>query len=923
MLQRISFLLNGQRTELEVPAERTLLHVLRDDLALTGTKEGCGKGHCGTCSVIVNGRIRSSCTLPVSRIAGKKVTTIEGVGTLEDPHPIQLALIEAGAVQCGFCTPAMVLSAKALLDANPSPTREEVVRHLSRNLCRCTGYVKIIEGVLNAAKLLRGEERAEKEAAPHVLGASVIRIDAVKKSLGLSLYGADLRLPGMLHAKVMRSPHAHARILGVNIEEAQKLPGVEAILTAADIPGENVLARAGDKVKDQPFLATEVVRRVGDPVALVAAISEEAAEKALARIKVEYQPLPSIHDPYLALAEEAPKLHPGGNLLHYQRIARGNIEEGWEEADVIVENKYSTTFVEHAYLEPEVAVAHPEPQGRIVVQLPFGQTPFFARDAVANVLGLGPEKVRLQVITTGGSFGGRSDIFLACAPAFLSYQLQRPVRLRYSREESFLVSTKRHPFHLTYQTGASKNGKLTGLKVDILMDTGAYALAGAAVCRHAALHASGPYEIPNVLIEARVVYTNNPMCSTMRGPGVPQVSFAMESQMDILAKRLGLDPLEFRLLNALGPGKKTATGQVLTESMGMRKALEAVQPLYKEIKSRLATSSKAGHWKQGVGLACMWYGMGIKMQQPAQVYLELSREGRVVLYTGAADMGQGITTALGQIVAHELDLPFELITVINADTDLTPPGAYPTASRQSIFSGNAALQAAQALKAVLFKAASEVLEEKPENIKSEKGLFFSSQYPDQTVSLERLAAHCYRYHPEPFKFHGSYDTDLITDLDRETGQGIPFMTYASAAQVALAEVNMETGKVNVLKMIAAQDVGKAINPRDVQGQLEGGIVMGLGLALKEEFVPGKTLNFGQYRIPTMKEIPEIIPIIVEVPEPAGPYGIKGLGECASLATAPAILNAIAQATGARLFRLPATPKRLQEAIRQQAARASL
>lgn len=915
MKERLSLVINGRPTELEVDPNRTLVRLLREDLGLTGTKEGCGRGYCGACSVIVNGKIRPSCILPVTDLEGKQVTSIEGIGTWEKPHPIQLALVEAGAVQCGFCTPGMVVSAKALLDVNPDPSRQEVIRWLSRNLCRCTGYAKIVEGVLNAASILRGDPRPERETPAGSLGTSVIRPDSLKKALGLARYGADLRKAEMLHAKVLRSPHHHARVVRLDASEARRLPGVEAVLTSSDIPGCNLLSRPRDRIKDQPFLVQDRVRRLGDPIALVAATSEEIAQRALAKIKVEYQPLAAVFDPVSALEEGAPKLHPAGNLLSYQRIARGDIAEGFSQADVVVENRYVTPFLEHAYLEPEVAVAYPSEGGRITIETPFGQSPYIARDSIAAVLGIEPEQVRLRAISTGGSFGGKSDIFLQTVPALLSHELGKPVRLKYDREESFQTTTKRHPAIMRYSTGASREGKLTALKADILLDTGAYAAAGAAVCQRAALHATGPYEIANVLVEARVAYTNNPVCSTMRGPGVPQVTFAVESQMDILAERLGIDPLDLRLMNALGPDSPTAHGQILGPGFGIKNTLEAIRPWYKAAKDRLATH-RAGRVRRGVGLACMWYGLGTKMPAPAQVYLELLPDGRIGLFTGAAEMGQGITSALAQLAAEELKVPFPVVTVTNADTDLTPPGAFPTGSRQTMYSGNAVRQAASGLRELLLNLASELLEDKTQNISCEQGQFFSQAYPDQRVSLARLAALC-QAKGISSRFHGSYDTDVVTGLDADTGQGTPYISCATATQLAELEVNINTGAVKVLKMAAAQDVGKAINPRDVQGQIEGAIMMGLGFALTEEFVPGKSKNFSQYRIPRMKDLPELIPLIVEVPEPAGPFGVKGLGECASLGTAPAIINALASAIGKRILHLPATRKRVLEAIRTQ------
>lgn len=907
--ERIEFTLNGVGTSVDTDPRRPLVEVLRDDLGLTGTKIGCSSGHCGACSVIVDGEVVESCTTPMRKVAGRKVTTIEGIGSVDNPHPIQKAFVEAGAVQCGFCTPGMVVSAKALLDATPNPSPDQIVETFSRNLCRCTGYVKIIDAVLKAAGKQTTQEMPTANSDGNVVGASVPRRDAMEKATGETVYAADEIREGMLHAKVLRSPHHHAEIVSIDTGEAEALDGVEAVLTARDVPGENAV---GVFLNDQPVLAHKKVRQVGDPVAVVAARTEEIAKAALAKIKVEYCPLEAVFDPLASLEAGAPKLHEGGNLLFERNIVKGDVDQGFAQADVIVENVYRTSRNEHAYLEPEAGLSWIDDEGRVVV-LTCTQNPHHDLKLVSAMLGLPAEKVRIIQSTTGGGFGGKLEVSVEGVLGLLAFKLRKPVKLVYSRKESFVSSSKRHPFHIQHRIGATKDGKITAVDIKVIADTGSYASFGPGVITRAAIHASGPYDIPNYRFNGKMAYTNNPFCGAMRGFGVPQMTFAMESQMDLLAEQLGMDPWRIRHLNGYDYGSATSTGQVLSESVTFKSTLEAVREAYLQAKLRAETASD-GKIKRGVGLGCMWFGLGkTSLPNKSEARVELLADGKVHVYTGAADVGQGSNTTLAQIAADELGLPFDSVLLTSADTGLTPDSDFTCASRQTYCSGNAVSRAANNLKSMLLETAGSILgEEGTEDLVVKGGYISSNSGGAKKLSFARLAEIC-REENAPLSFQASFHV-INNMLDPKTGAGNPYPSFSYGTQVAEVEVNTETGEVKVLRIVAAHDVGKAVNPVNLQGQMEGGVAMGLGYALTEEFIPGKTNGFAQYRIPTTRDMPEIEAIVVEVPEPSGPFGAKGAGESASVPTAAAIVNAIAAATGARVHQLPATPKRVLQAL---------
>ena len=923
--ETISLWVNEAPHRVEIEPGESLLSLLRDRLGLTGTKNGCGEGHCGACTVIVDGRAVRSCVYPAARAEGKRVETIEGLARDGALHPLQRAFITEGAVQCGFCTPGMIMAAKALLDRTPNPSDAEIRRALRHNLCRCTGYSSILRAVRAAQAQMRAAQAEPPDASAATsaaaytsarplaaVGRSLPRPDARAKVTGQAVYSADLRFPGMLHAKVLRSRYPHARLLGVDTRRAAALPGVVAVLTARDVPGVN---RHGLERPDWPVLCDDKARYIGDAIAVAAAETEALAAQALELIEVAYEPLEVVDSPERGLEPDAPLVHESGNVAKHIHLERGDLAEGWARADVIVERTYRTARAEHAFLEPECSVAVPEADGRLTVYV-GSQIPFDDRRQIAAALGLPESQVRVVHAETGGTFGGKEDIAGQIHAALAAWVTRRPVRLLYTRPESIIAHPKRHPTVIHLKTGATREGKLVALEARILGDTGAYASLGPYVMTRTATHATGPYEIPHVWIDCHAVYTNNIPSGAFRGFGVPQAAFAMESQMDLLAEQLGLSPWEIRRRNAFHTGSLTATGQELRESVGLLETLDRVQAAWRALDSPWAYQTAEGK-RRGWGLACAFKNVGLGGGAPdtAGASVEITTEGHIQVRAGAAEVGQGLVGVLAQIAAEELGVGPERAEVLVGDTALTLDGGATTASRQTYITGNAARLAAQALRETLAAVASAALGKPAAPLRFADGRIGDGERWlawEEAVALARGAGCALRaervYRPPE---------------TRPLGQGGDMhFAFGYATQAAEVEVDPATGEVTVLRVIAAHDVGQAINPLGVIGQVEGGVVMGAGLALTEDLpmrdgLPLAT-NLAQYRIPTVEEVPEILPIIVEDPAQEGPYGAKGIGEIPSIPTAAAIANAIHAACGARVYEIPATPERVREASAREA-----
>ncbi len=741
------------------------------------------------------------------------------------------------------------------------------------------------------------------------INTDIPKVGSEDLSRGRSAFSADMALEDPLVLRVLRSSESHAKLHDLDISEALKIPGVVGILTARDIPGERLY---GLIQKDQPLLAQDRVRFRGEAIAVVVAEDEFAAERALNAIRVNYEILDSVFDPGEALKPGAPMVHEKGNLLYRRFLQRGDVEEGFSRSRVRVKRNYATPCLEHCYLEPDAGAGYVDPHGVLVIYAST-QNPHYDRQDVCRILALQPEQVRIIQRNTGGGFGSKLDLTTQGFIGLALHHFRRPVRLIYTREEAFQATSKRHPFRIEMESGAGDKGELLALRVRCICDTGAYASYGMAVAIRAAVHATGPYEWENVEVECLCVYTNNPVAGAMRGFGAPQMAVAYESQMDLMAQELGIDPLDFRKQNALRVGSRTATGQRLDASVGMLKALEAIEPYYKKAIGEWKREKADNANKRGVGLGAMWYGIGnTGVKNPAAARIEMDPAGEVMLYTGAADIGQGSTTVLSQIAAEILNVNPETIGHVVADTALTENAGATSASRQTYISGNAVMDAAEKLKLQLLAEATDVLGRPGEYLSVEDGFVVSNNDPKNRVSMKELAKRAYA-EGRALSCAGYFDPKT-TPLDPETGQGDPYATYAFACQIALVEVDTATGNVYVSRVIAAHDVGKAIHPQNVEGQIQGGVAMGLGFALMEEFKPGITSSMADYHIPTSLDMPQVIPIIVEDHEPTGPFGAKGVGEPALIPTAPAILNGIADAIGRRIYQLPASPERVRQAI---------
>ncbi|MCX5907600.1 MAG: xanthine dehydrogenase family protein molybdopterin-binding subunit [Deltaproteobacteria bacterium] len=759
---------------------------------------------------------------------------------------------------------------------------------------------------------------------PHaVVGQSIPRTDAQAKVTGKLAYAADYPEEGFLHGKILRSPYPHARIKSINVAKARNLPGVVAVLTAQDVPGRKTF---GPFIPDQPVICGEKVRYVGDAVALVAAESERIAHQALSLIDVEYEPLPAVFDPQEALRPDAPAVHGKNNLLLHSKLRKGDIEKGFAEADIILERSYRTPFIEHAYLEPDVSMAIPQPDGTLLIEGPT-QAPFAVRRNIAAVLGVPINRIRVRQTPMGGGFGGRLDapIDLGCRAAVLATHTGRPVRVSLEREEVTLQTPKRRPYIMTIKIGAKKDGKLVAFEGSIYNENGAYASVGplsppsGGVNVHSMIMMTGPYEIPHCKVDAYLVYTNNPIGGAMRGFGAPQVCFAHESILDELALKLGINPLEIRRKNAFQVGSITATGQVLDQSVGLKETLEACakafdwQRRYREVGCGDPERAR----RRGVGIGIGWY-------RARAGYASEGCGASVLLYTGITEMGQGAFTVLPQICAESLGVAIEDIRLVTPDTDLVPESGPTVASRSTTLMGNAIILATREIKEAILEMAAKMLSLPAGRLEAKNRYIYDRENPGNYILFKDAVAKCMATGKR--LIGQGWWTPPTGTLDPETGQGEPYFVYSYSTHMAEVNVDTETGIVEVTDYTAAYDIGKAINPKLVEGQIEGGIGMGVGFALMEEIVvkEGIIQNLGleDFLIPTVLDMPPITPIIIEQENKLGPYGAKGIGEMANIPSAPAIINAIAHACGGRVRTLPADPEKVFRAIRERSGPAA-
>jgi aldehyde oxidoreductase len=878
-----------------------LSDTLREGLGLTGTKVGCEAGDCGACTILLDGRQVCACLVPTAQADGSIIDTIEGSGPRGLTDKLREAFHEFGAAQCGICTPGMIMAAVDLLVRKPSPGAREVEDALGGVLCRCTGYAKIVLAVLHVA------EGGSPPILDPELGGRLPRLDGVGKVSGRDIFGADDAPAGSLWMRVVRSPHARARFeLGDLAAVIARTPGLEVILTHRDIPGENTFG-IFPNLKDQPVLAPGHVRFRGE--AVLALVGERGAVEGLpdAALPIMWTPLPAVIGIDAALAADAPVLHA---FAPDNVLARGNLKTGdparaHVDAEANASVTIRTAFVEHAYIEPEAGFA--VRVGDRVEVSACTQAPYMDLEETARVLGVEQAQVRIIPTACGGGFGGKLDVSIQPLLAVAAWLTRKPVRIIYSRMESMASTTKRHPARILAKASADRNGRLMAYELVGDFNTGAYASWGPTVANRVPVHGAGPYAVPNVWNRTRAVYTNETPAGAFRGFGVPQAAIAHETLMDDLAEKLGLDRWAIRRLNALGKGDVTHAGQTL-ESGGLKQCLDVLKPLWKRAleAARKHNAADPRH-RRGVGIACMWYGCGnTSMPNPSSMRITLGADGALTFHNGAVDIGQGSTTVLTQIAAEALGLPVSAFSLVIGDTDLTADAGKTSASRQTYVSGNAARLAAEALRArilALANAGGDAM------LRLDGGrLHVSDGANARVIDLATLPAD----NGVVLEGVGVWDPPT-TKLD-ENGQGVPYGSYGFAAQMAEVEVDAKLGTVRVLRIHAAHDVGRAINRTLVEGQVHGGIAQGLGLALMEEFIPGRTENLHDYLIPTFGDMPQIITHLIEDPEPSGPFGAKGVGEPALIATAPAILSAIRHATGARITQVPALPHRVFAAM---------
>ncbi|MGN2337293.1 selenium-dependent xanthine dehydrogenase [Clostridium cagae] len=839
------FILNGQ--EKSVDENKKLLKYLRDDCNITSVKNGCSEGACGTCMVIVDGKAIKACVLTTEKVNDKTITTIEGF-TDREREVFAYAFTEAAAVQCGFCIPGMVISAKALFNRTLEPTMEEVKKALIGNICRCTGYVKIEKAIMMAAEIFRENKEVPKVSCKGLIGEPMARVDARDKTLGLGEYTDDIRIEGMVYGAALRSKYPRALVKSMDITEAENLKGVIKIVTAEDIPGQRYL---GHLKKDTPALIKvgEETRYLGDSVALVAAETEEIAKEALKYIKVDFEELKPLSSPMEALKDDAPKIHEGGNILVHEHLVRGNADEAIKSSKYVVTNKYSVPFTEHAFLEPEAAVAVPDGEDGLIVYTGT-QSIYDDLREIGSLLNLGEDKLRIISEYVGGGFGGKEDMSCQHHTALLAYLIKKPVKMCLTRQESIMVDTKRHAMEMEFTTACDENGKLTAMKAEIIADTGAYASLGGPVLQRACTHAAGPYNYQNMVVDGIAVYTNNTPGGAFRGFGVTQSAFATECNLNKLAEMVGIDPFEIRMLNAIRPGEVLANGQIADEGTALVETLEAVKDIYYSNKY--------------AGIACTFKnaGVGVGIPDTGRCKVKVI-DGKVHIRTSAACIGQGVGTVVVQVVGEVLGIPASQIVYETPDTRITPNSGTTTASRQTVFTGEATRIASLKLKEAL------------------KG-----------KSLQEL---------EGIEFLGEY-IGITDKMGSPKENPVSHVAYGFATQVVIID---EKGKL--VKVVAAHDVGKAINPKNVEGQIEGGVVMGLGYGLTEDYIIENSVpkvKFGTLGLLRATQVPEIVPIIIEKNTQELSFGAKGVGEITCIPTAPAVQGAYYKLDGIFRRELP-------------------
>ena len=840
----IKVLVNGKTYEAE--KDKKLMRFLRDDLHLTSVKDGCSQGACGTCTVLVDGKTTRACIPMLSKVEGKEIVTAEGLSEREK-EVYSYAFATAGAVQCGFCIPGMVMCAKGLIDKNPDPTRLEVVAAIRNNICRCTGYKKIIEGILLSAKIFREDLPVHEESGQVSVGQAIQRIDAKEKVLGTGEYPDDIYLDGMVYGSAVRSEYPRAKVLAIHPEEALALDGVIGVYTADDIPGE---VKVGHLKHDWDTMIPvgKVTHYLGDAICLVVAENQDILEQAKLKVKVDYEVLDPVLDPFEAMKPDAPLVHGDGNILAHEHLVRGDADKVIAESKYKVTTHYETPWTEHAFLEPECAVAMPFDDGVFIYSSDQGT--YDTQHECCIMLGLPPEKVIVENKLVGGGFGGKEDVSVQHHAALLAYLTKRIVKVKLSRQESIVVHPKRHPMWMDITTACDENGYLTAMKAVVVSDTGAYASLGGPVLQRACTHAAGPYNFQVIDIDGKAVYTNNPPAGAFRGFGVTQTCFGSERNLDLLAEKVGISPWEIRYRNAIRPGQVLPNGQIADASTGVAETLEAVKEVYES--------------EPYAGIACAMKNAGVGVGLPDWGRCRLLvKDGKVEIHAGASCIGQGLGTVLTQVVSETTGFGIDRIVYCRPNTANSPDSGTTSGSRQTLITGEAAKRACEKLMEDLKDSSLEALE----------GRDYVGEYLAKTDKMGSDV-------PNP----------------------VSHVAYGYATQVCVLN---EDGTIK--KVVAAHDVGKAVNPISVEGQIEGGVVMSLGYALTEQYEirDGYPVSrYGTLGLFKADKTPEVEPIIVEKPGVDVGYGAIGIGEITSIPTAPAVAGAYYKWSGKFQTKLP-------------------
>lgn len=845
----MKFILNGQEKEFDGDPETSLLTYLREHENITSVKDGCsGQASCGACTVEIDGKAKLSCATKMNKVDGVSVITPEGLGDYRR-DVFANAFAEKGGVQCGFCTPGIVMRADALININPAPTADEIKQALTPHICRCTGYAKVVDAIEYAAEAIRDEKEIPVPTSDGKLGSRHPKYEAQKLVLGDHRYTDDLRFDGLVHGALKFSDYPRARVLSIDSSEAEQMPGVLRVITADDVPGERVIGLIS---QDWSLMIAigEVTHYLGDVLACVVAGTEAEARAAMNKLKVEYEPLEVVSDMHAALRSESPKVHGETNILAHPVFVRGDMEAAKEKTAFVSKGVYETQRIEHAFMEVEAAVAMPDGEG--IKLYSQSQGIYDDRIQVSKILALPLEQVRVILVPNGGGFGGKEDLSVQGHAALAAWLLGMPVKVHLTRDESIIMHPKRHPVWMDYELGCDTEGKLTYIKAKIVGDTGAYASVGAKVLSRVASHATGAYHVPATDIEAFAVYTNNLPCGAMRGFGVNQATFGMESSIDDLCEQGGFDRWQFRYDNALVDGSMTATGQVLLGGVGVKRALEAIKPAYEKTKY--------------AGLACGLKntGIGNGMPDESSALITIAAPDKVIIDHGWTEMGQGVNTIACQLVCNETGIHPDLIEV-RVDTTAEQNAGMTTASRATSLLGNALLDACKKLNEDL-----------------------------QRNTLADLVGN---------EYFGEWIVDWTTKPGAKTDKPVTHYSYSYAAQLVSLD---DDGQIE--KVVAAHDAGKIYNPMLFEGQIEGAIHMGIGYAISEDLpmengVPLHT-NFRKLGILRAKETPPVEVIGVEVPDPLGPYGAKGVGEIGLVPTAAAVANALYQFDGVRRTKFP-------------------